>query len=101
MITEKTNPTATPVMKAIMWLKRTIINSSFLAGLEVQSVCPFAQTRVISGLQEIPFFLSSQKNACSVLRVPAGHLTTKEVEGYNSAPAYMLRGFGRGVCEKV
>jgi hypothetical protein len=43
MITEKTNPTATPVMKAIMWLKRTIINSSFLAGLEVQSVCPFAQ----------------------------------------------------------
>jgi hypothetical protein len=33
MITEKTKPTATPVMKAIMWLKRTIINSTLLPGL--------------------------------------------------------------------
>jgi hypothetical protein len=39
MITEKTNPTATPVMKAIMWLKKAIINSSFLPGLEMQSLC--------------------------------------------------------------
>jgi len=33
MITEKTKPTATPVMKAIIWLKRTITNSTFLPGL--------------------------------------------------------------------
>ena len=61
MITEKTNPTATPVMKAIVWLKRTIINSSFLPGLEVQSLClstsvggQFGGVGADCGLQERP-----------------------------------------------